>query len=239
MTGRFRHWGEIRVRHPDGVELVSGGHGFAAISRRALLEILTGRAIDLGVDLHFTTEVRSLSQLPDADLVVAADGANSMARGELEGELRPKVTRERNKYIWLGTPKVFDEFNFIFEDTPSGMVWAHIYPYSEEGSTFIVEMRPETWSALGFDKTAEDVFPPGASDEYALERCQDLFRRHLDGHGLVGNNSRWLQFPTVICDRWHHGNVVLMGDAIHTAHFSVGSGTKLAMEDAIALAGVL
>ena len=239
MTERFRHWGEIRVRHPDGAELVSGGHGFAAISRRAMLEILTGRAIDLGVDLQFSTEVRSLSQLPDADLVVAADGANSMVRGELERELRPNVTRERNKYIWLGTPKVFDEFNFIFEDTPSGMVWAHIYPYSGEGSTFIVEMRPETWSALGFDKTEDEVFPPGASDEYALERCQDLFRRHLDRHGLVGNNSRWLQFPTVVCDRWHHGKVVLMGDAIHTAHFSVGSGTKLAMEDAIALAGAL
>ncbi|MDF2730664.1 MAG: salicylyl-CoA 5-hydroxylase, partial [Acidimicrobiia bacterium] len=145
----------------------------------------------------------------------------------------------RNKYIWFGTPKVFDEFNFIFEDTPSGMVWAHIYPYSDEGSTFIVEMRPETWSALGFDKTEYEVFPPGVSDDYALQRSEEIFAPHLDGLGLLGNNSRWLQFPTISCERWHHGNVVLIGDAIHTAHFSVGSGTKLAMEDSIALAGLL
>jgi len=239
MTERFRTWGRIRVRHPDGRDLTSGGHGFASISRRALLEVLTDRARELGVDLHFSTEVAGLETLPDADLVVGADGANSTVRRDLEAVLRPTVTLERNKYVWFGTPKVFDEFNFIFEDTPSGMVWAHIYPYGEEGSTFIVEMRPETWSALGFDKTEEDVLPPGASDSYALDRCQELFARHLDGEGLVGNNSRWLQFPTVTCERWHHDNVVLMGDAIHTAHFSVGSGTKLAMEDAIALAGVL
>jgi anthraniloyl-CoA monooxygenase len=239
MSECFRHWGRIRVRHPDGSDLTSGGHGFASISRRALLEILTHRALELGADLRFSTEVTSLSELQDADVVVGADGANSTVRRELEAVLRPTVTLERNKYIWLGTAKVFDEFNFIFEDTPSGMVWAHIYPYGEEGSTFIVEMRPETWSALGFDKTEKDVLPPGASDDYALDRCQELFARHLEGESLVGNNSRWLQFPTVTCQRWHHDNVVLMGDAVHTAHFSVGSGTKLAMEDAIALAGVL
>jgi anthraniloyl-CoA monooxygenase len=239
MTERFCHWGRIRVRHPDGTDLTSGGHGFASISRRALLEVLTERALELGADIRFSTEVASLSELPDADIVVGADGANSTVRRELEHALLPTVTLERNKYIWLGTPKVFDEFNFIFEDTPSGMVWAHIYPYGDEGSTFIVEMRHETWSALGFDKTENDVMAPGASDEYALDRCHELFARHLDGERLVGNNSRWLQFPTVSCERWHHDNVVLMGDAVHTAHFSVGSGTKLAMEDAIALAGAL
>ncbi|MGH8871479.1 MAG: bifunctional salicylyl-CoA 5-hydroxylase/oxidoreductase [Acidimicrobiia bacterium] len=239
MMDSFRHWGEIKVSHPEGVELMSGGHGFAAVGRRTLLEILTDRAREVGVDLHFSTEVRSMSELPAGDVIVGADGANSMVRRELEEQLTPAVEQARNRYIWFGTPKVFDEFNFVFEDTPSGMVWAHIYPYGEEGSTFIVEMRPETWSALGFDKTEDEVFPPGVSDDYALERCQELFAPHLDDHGLLGNNSRWLQFPTITCERWHHGNVVLMGDAIHTAHFSVGSGTKLAMEDAIALAGLL
>jgi anthraniloyl-CoA monooxygenase len=134
---------------------------------------------------------------------------------------------------------VFDEFNFIFEDTAAGMVWAHTYPYDEEGSTFIVEMAPETWVALGFDRPGEQPAAPGESDEAALARCEKLFERHLDGRGLIGNNSKWLQFPTVTCARWHHDNVVLMGDAIHTAHFSVGSGTKLAMEDAIALSRAL
>ena len=137
---------------------MSGGHGFAAISRRALLETLTERAFELGVDLRFSTEVTSLSDLGPAGVIVGADGANSTVRRELETQLGFSMEHARNKYIWFGTPKVFDEFNFIFEDTPSGMVWAHIYPYGEEGSTFIVEMRPETWSALGFDKTEDEVF---------------------------------------------------------------------------------
>jgi anthraniloyl-CoA monooxygenase len=234
-----RSWGEIRVRHPDGRDLISGGHGFSAISRRTLLEILTDRARTLGVDLRFSAEVRSLSELSWADLIVGADGANSMFRRELGPYVRPSVELARNKYIWFGTPKVFDEFNFIFEDTASGMVWSHIYPYSDEGSTFIVEMTPETWVALGFDVSAAEGLEPGESDDLALRRCEEIFEASLEGAGLLGNNSRWLQFPTVACERWHHGNVVLMGDAIHTAHFSVGSGTKLAMEDAITLAGLL
>ncbi|HEU5113802.1 MAG TPA: FAD-dependent monooxygenase, partial [Acidimicrobiia bacterium] len=239
LVDEFRHWGRIRARHPEGVEIVSGGHGFAAISRRTLLETLTGRALELGVRLRFSSEVTSPSDLGVAGVLVGADGANSTVRRELETDLGFSIEHARNKYVWFGTPKVFDEFNFIFEDTPSGMVWAHIYPYGAEGSTFIVEMRPETWSALGFEKTQDEVFPPGASDDYALQRCEEIFASHLDGLGLLGNNSRWLQFPTIGCERWHHGNVVLMGDAVHTAHFSVGSGTKLAMEDAIALAGQL
>ena len=239
MTQEFRHWGEIKTHHPEGAIVISGGHGFAAISRRALLETLTERARRLEVDLRFSTEVKGLSDVEPVGVIVGADGANSIVRREMEFHLRPSLEAARNKYIWFGTPKVFDEFNFIFEDTPSGMVWAHIYPYSDEGSTFIVEMRPETWSALGFDKTEYEVFPPGVSDDYALQRSEEIFAPHLDGLGLLGNNSRWLQFPTISCERWHHGNVVLIGDAIHTAHFSVGSGTKLAMEDSIALAGPL
>jgi len=239
LTGAFRRWGDIRVHHPEGREFVSGGHGFAAVSRRALLEILTNRALDLDVDLRFSTDVKGLTELSSADLIVGADGANSMVRRELEGHLHPSIDERRNKYIWFGTQKVFDEFNFVFEDTPTGMIWAHVYPFSSEGSTFIVEMPPETWTALGFDRTEQEMFPPGVSDELALDRCQDVFSSHLDGHRLLGNNSRWLRFPTISCERWHHRNVVLIGDAIHTAHFSVGSGTKLAMEDAISLAGLV
>jgi anthraniloyl-CoA monooxygenase len=239
MTRVFRRWGDIKVRRPDGVEIVSGGHGFSAISRRILLQILTERARGLGADLHFSSEVRALAELGWADLIIGADGANSLLRRELAPDLRPSVELARNKYIWFGTPKVFDEFNFIFEDTAVGMVWAHVYPYGSEGSTFIVEMPPETWSSLGFDAHEGEELPPGQSDKHALQRCEEIFAPYLDGAGLLGNNSKWLQFPTVTCERWHQDNVVLVGDAIHTAHFSVGSGTKLAMEDAIALAGLL
>jgi anthraniloyl-CoA monooxygenase len=239
LARSFRHWGEIKVHHPDGRDFRSGGHGFAAVSRRRLLEILTERAVDLGVDIEFSTEVGDFTELPPADLIVGADGANSVVRRHLASHLEPSIDLRRNRYIWFGTPKVFEEFNFIFEDTPAGMVWAHIYPYSDEGSTFIVEMAPETWTGLGLDQSQGEVLAPGSSDLVALARCEELFAAHLDGSGLVGNNSRWLQFPTVSCARWHHENVVLMGDAIHTAHFSVGSGTKLAMEDAITLSSVL
>ena len=218
---------------------MSGGHGFSSVSRKRLLEILTERAGTLGVAVEFGTPVTDLATLGHADLIVGADGANSMVRRELAGEVGPIVDERRNHYIWFGTDRVFSEFNFIFGDTPRGMVWAHVYPYSDEGSTFIVETSPETWTALGFDATSGDSLPPGSSDQVALDRCTELFAAHLDGHRLVGNNSRWLRFPTVTCARWHHENVVLIGDAAHTAHFSVGSGTKLAMEDAIALSGAL
>jgi anthraniloyl-CoA monooxygenase len=238
LESEFVRWGDIEVRHMSGRRIVSGGHGFSAISRQTLLEILSDRATGLGAEVHFETEVTSLAGL-DADLIVGADGANSMVRRELEEELVPTVEPRVNRYAWFGTEKVFDRFHFIFLDTPAGMVWAHIYPYSGQGSTFIVEMAPETWRGLGLDATEGEVFPPGVSDRLALGRSEELFAEHLDGHRLIGNNSKWLRFPTIKCGRWSHGNVVLLGDAVHTAHFSVGSGTKLAMEDAITLAGQL
>jgi anthraniloyl-CoA monooxygenase len=239
LTKTFKEWGDIEVRHFSGETFVSGGHGFAAASRRDLLGLLSRRATDLGAELRYSTDVLGLAALHEADLIVGADGANSMVRTELAARLRPSIDVRVNKYIWFGTPMIFDRFHFIFIETPVGLVWSHIYPYSDQGSTFIVEMAPETWRGLGFDKTAHEVFAPGVSDDFALEKCEDLFRDHLEGHGLVGNNSKWLQFPTVTCERWHDGNVVLVGDAAHTAHFSVGSGTKLAMEDAIALSSLV
>jgi len=239
LTAGFVHWGDIEVRHFSGRRLISGGHGFAAASRGRLLELLSARAMDLGARVEYHSDVNDLADLREADVIVGADGANSMVRRRLEEHLHPTVDLRANKYAWFGTEKVFAEFNFIFVDTPHGMIWAHIYPYSDRGSTFIIEMAPETWRGLGLDRTEDEVYPPGVSDELALKTCQELFREHLDGHDLVGNNSRWLQFPTITCRTWHHENVVLMGDAIHTAHFSVGSGTKLAMEDAIALAALL
>ncbi|HUG32754.1 MAG TPA: bifunctional salicylyl-CoA 5-hydroxylase/oxidoreductase [Acidimicrobiia bacterium] len=239
LTKAFREWGDIEVRHFSGERFVSGGHGFAAVSRKELLGLLSRRADELGADLQFSSDILDLGKLGEADLIVGADGANSTIRTALADRLRPSVDWRVNKYIWFGTEKVFDRFHFIFVDTPAGLVWAHIYPYSNEGSTFIVEMAPSTWRSLGFDRTEGEAFAPGTSDEPARTGCEMLFADHLDGYGLIGNNSKWLQFPTITCEQWHAGNVVLMGDAIHTAHFSVGSGTKLAMEDAIALSGLL
>ena len=240
LTESFIHWGDIEIRHFSSPEpIISGGHGFAAASRRRLLEILSDRALEVGADLRFHTEISSLEDVPEADLIVGADGANSMVRRELADHLKPTVQPRVNKYAWFGTPKVFDKFHFIFEDTEHGMVWAHIYPYDETGSTFIVEMAPETWRGLGLDATENEVFPPGVNDELAMRVSEELFAEHLDGMGLVGNNSKWLQFPAISCESWSHENVVLLGDAIHTAHFSIGSGTKLAMEDSIALAEFL
>jgi len=239
LTNAFKQWGDIEVRHFSGYKALSGGHGFAAASRRDLLEILTARAKEVGADLHFSTNIGSLDEVPPADVIVGADGKNSIIREAISEHVRPSFDERINKYIWFGTPKVYNRFHFIFEDTPHGLVWAHIYPYSDEGSTFIVEMAPDTWRGLGLDRSEETLFAPGDNDQLALDFCSELFAEHLDGHPLVGNNSRWLTFPTITCEKWHHENVVLMGDAIHTAHFSIGSGTKLAMEDAITLAETL
>ncbi|HEU4894640.1 MAG TPA: bifunctional salicylyl-CoA 5-hydroxylase/oxidoreductase [Acidimicrobiia bacterium] len=234
----FREWGDIEVRHFNDDRFVSGGHGFAAVSRRELLALLSRRAEALGADLRYGTEVDGL-EVVGADVIVGADGANSTIRSALAHRFQPTVDVRQNKYIWFGTDKVFDRFHFIFVDTPAGLVWAHIYPFSDEGSTFIVEMAPSTWQGLGLDATRGAQLAPGVSDTHALAWAQEVFVGHLDGHTLVGNNSKWLQFPTITCERWHDGNVVLIGDAAHTAHFSVGSGTKLAMEDSIALAELL
>ncbi len=222
--------------------ITSGGHGFAAMSRRRLLEILQQRCAELGVRVLFQTPAPDAVKLAaNYDLVVAADGANSGIRTARAGRSGPDLDRRRCRYMWLGTDLVFDAFKFYVEQTPHGVMQVHGYPYDASGSTFIVEMNETVWRGAGFGELAAAAgeLAPGQSDERSIARVAGLFGGVLDGHRLLANNSRWLSFATLRCGSWHDGNVVLLGDAAHTAHFSIGSGTKLAMEDALALAACL
>jgi len=227
ITDTFARWDRVDIRYRGRV-LRSQGHSFSAIARKRLLEILQRRCFSLGVDLTFGVEV---DEEPDgADLVVAADGVNSLFRGAHERELGTSVEPEGCKYVWFGTDLVFDAFTFIFRDTEHGLFQVHAYPFDERTSTFIVECPEPTWRRAGLD---------GLGEEESLAFCEQLFARDLQGHELLSNRSLWLDFPKVVNKVWHHGRTVLLGDAAHTAHFSIGSGTKLAMEDAIALRNAL
>jgi 2-polyprenyl-6-methoxyphenol hydroxylase-like FAD-dependent oxidoreductase len=206
------------------------GRGYG-IGRRHLLEILSARARGLGVGVQFQQEVEDLSELADADLIVASDGAGSRVRELQRDRFGTSVTVGRNKYIWLGTSRAFDTFTFGFVETEAGWIWCHAYGFDRETSTFIVECSPETWTGLGFDRLG---------DGETLELLERRFASHLNGHPLRANGPvRWLNFRTLTNERWHHGNLVVMGDAAHTTHFTIGSGTKLALEDALALAAEL
>jgi anthraniloyl-CoA monooxygenase len=239
MQGEFARWDDIDV-HFRGQVITSGGHGFAAMSRRRLLEILQGRCGELGVTIHFRTEAPSADELSAThDLVVAGDGLNSVTRAKYADAFRPSLEVRRCKYMWLGTDKVFDAFKFHIAETPYGVMQIHGYPYDATGSTFIVEMHDEVWRRAGFDRRDARDLAPGESDEESIARIRELFADVLDGHAVHANNSKWISFTTVRNESWVHGNVVLLGDAAHTAHFSIGSGTKLAMEDALALAACL
>jgi anthraniloyl-CoA monooxygenase len=239
MASRFARWTDIDI-HCRGECHTIGGQGFAAMGRKDLLHLLQERCRELGVQLLFGTLAPDIEQLRAThDLVVGADGVNSQTRAAYADVFRPSLDRRRNKYMWLGTDKVFEAFQFVIKQTPWGTMQVHGYPYSHQGSTFIVEMHEDVWRAAGFDATADAPLPAGTSDEYAVARLRELFADELDGHELYANNSKWLNFTTVRNQRWHDGNLVLLGDAAHTAHFSIGSGTKLAMEDALALAACL
>src|SRR3954471_2911182 len=226
ITRRFARWAEIDV-HYRGEVLTSGGHGFSALARVDLLGILQRRAAGLDVDLRFRTEVDGAGLEDEFDLVVAADGVNSTLRRRHADAFGPALDRRRAKYVWFGTDLVLDAFTFFIKETEHGVLQVHGYPYSDTMSTFIVETTPKAWRGLGLDRMSE---------EESLACCEELFSDLLDGHRLVANRSLWIDFVTVRNASWRHGNVVLLGDAAHTAHFSIGSGTKLAMEDAIALA---
>jgi anthraniloyl-CoA monooxygenase len=239
MESRFARWTDIDV-DVDGQSFTVGGQGFAAMSRKELLQILQRRVADLGVSVRYRTAAPDVAELRAThDLVIAADGLNSAVRTRYAGAFRPDLDRRKNVYIWFGTDRVFEAFQFFVKQTEWGTMQIHGYPYSDKGSTFIVEMHEDVWRRAGLDRTEHDVFPPGESDEYAVERLQQIFARELDGGKVLTNNSKWIRFQTVRNERWYDGNVVLVGDAAHTAHFSIGSGTKLAMEDALALAACL
>ncbi len=236
IADEFAHWDDIDV-HIRGETIASSGHGFIGIGRKRLLEILQGRARELGVTLHFEAECDpSQSKWKAYDLVIAADGANSRFRDAHSDAFQVDIDVRANKFVWLGTSKVFDAFTFAFEKTEHGWVWAHAYRFAPDCSTFIVECSEETWRSFGFDRMSQDE---------SIAACERLFAKYLDGHSLQSNASHligsaaWLNFRRIKCDNWAVGNVILLGDAAHTAHFSVGSGTKLALEDAIKLAEVL
>jgi anthraniloyl-CoA monooxygenase len=223
ITDTFARWPAIDI-HYRGRLMRSRGHAFSAIPRQLLLQILQRRARELGVELLFEAEV---SDIPDADLVVGADGVNSLVRKTYAQDFGERVAPQGCKYVWFGTDLVLDAFTFIFKETEAGLVQVHAYPFDEHTSTWIVESPEHTWHALGFDQMDEAE---------SLRACEALFAQELQGHRLMTNRSLWTNFLLVRNESWHRENVVLVGDAAHTAHFSIGSGTKLAMEDAIALA---
>ena len=236
ITGEFAHWDDIDVHYRRQC-ITSGGHGFIGIGRKRLLQILQDRARELGVVLHFEAECDPAdARWRGYDLVIASDGINSRFRDASPEAFGVDVDVRANKFVWLGTSKVFDAFTFAFEETEHGWVWAHAYRFAPDCSTFIVECSEETWRRFGFDRMDQPE---------TIEACERLFARYLDGHSLQSNAAHlpgpavWLNFRRIKCERWSSGNVILLGDAAHTAHFSIGSGTKLALEDAIKLADVL
>ena len=234
IVASFHHWDDIDVFF-KGTRITSSGHGFSGIARKKLLNILQTRAAELGVEQLFQTEVTDDAPFADADLIVASDGVNSIVRRKYAEHFKPDIDVRKCRYIWLGSHRKLDAFTFAFEDTPWGWFQLHAYRFDRDTSTFIVETREETWRAAGLDKADQDG---------SIAFCEKLFGNYLDGQRLMSNarhlrGSAWLNFHRVLCEEWHHRNVVLIGDAAHTAHFSIGSGTKLAMEDAIALSRTL
>jgi anthraniloyl-CoA monooxygenase len=236
ITGNFARWADIDI-HYKGQALRSGGHGFSAISRKQLLGILQERASDLGTDIHFLTEAPPVDELSAGyDLVIAADGVNSLIRSQRADAFQPSLDPRHSKFMWLGTDLVFEAFTFHIVENEHGVFQIHTYPYDDTMSTFIVETDEATWRRAGLDHSEQLTLHPGQSDERSIAYCERAFAHILGDHRLLANNSKWLNFNTVRNAHWHDGNVVLLGDAAHTAHWSIGSGTKLAMEDAIALA---
>jgi anthraniloyl-CoA monooxygenase len=230
----FHHWDDIDVFFKD-TKITSSGHGFCGIARKKLLNILQTRAAELGVKQAFQTEVVDDAPFADADLIVASDGVNSVMRRKYAEHFKPDIDVRKCRYIWLGSHQKLEAFTFAFESTPWGWFQLHAYRFDRDTSTFIIETREETWLAAGLEQ---------ADPDGSIAFCESVFGKYLDGHHLLSNarhlrGSAWLNFNRVLCEAWHHRNIVLIGDAAHTAHFSIGSGTKLAMEDAIALSRTL
>lgn len=229
VTARMETWSDITLVH-RGESVALDGVGFSAIGRLDLILLLTERARAAGVELSFSTTVQSVSELDGYDLIVAADGVNSLVRRAFEGDFQTSLTYLDEKFVWFGTTKRFETLTQTFVQTEFGAFNAHHYRYSPTMSTFIVECDRESWLKAGFDRL-------GPEDSKA--RCEAIFAETLDGHGLVANKSTWRNFPWIWNGRWSHRNMVLIGDALHTAHYSIGSGTRLALEDVLALVKAL
>jgi anthraniloyl-CoA monooxygenase len=223
------HWDDIAVYY-GGEVLRSTGHGFSGMSRHTLLRVLQDQARDAGVTLEFEREMNALDDFEGADLIVGADGVNSTVRRLLGSQVQVSTDTRPNRFVWLGTDKPFPEFTFYFRTDAHGLWRVHAYQYAPDRSTFIVECRDETWRAAGLDR---------ADEAATVAFLEALFEQELAGHRLIANKSVWRQFPTIRVEPWFAGHVVLLGDAAHTAHFSVGSGTRMAMEDAVALRNAL
>jgi len=233
LPAHFAYWDDIAVVH-DGHRTLSTGHGFCGIGRMQMLLDLQARALELGVKIEFETDVQDTREYMNThDLVVASDGIHSRTRSEFEEYFRPDIDVRKCHFVWLGTHQKFEDvFTFIFENTQHGWIWAHAYQFDNDTATFIVECGPEVFEAFGFGEMDQDE---------CVSVCEEIFKDHLGGHSLMTNSrhirgSAWMNFPRVLCEKWHHENVVLLGDSSATAHFSIGSGSKLGMESAIALA---
>jgi len=222
---RFAYWGDVDVVY-KGEVLRSGGNGFCGCSRVALLNILQDRGRELGVQMRFQREVEGLEELGDSDLIVVADGINSRIREKYKEHFQPSLDLRPNKFTWLGSTRPLDAFKYFFRETPQGVLLAHCYQYEADRSTWVIEMDERTWRNFGFD---------GMGEQEMIPTLEKVFSQELDGHPLIANRSLWRNFPNITNKTWVRGNAVLVGDAKATAHFSIGSGTKLAMEDAIAL----
>jgi anthraniloyl-CoA monooxygenase len=226
ITRNFAAWDNVDVVH-RGEKISIHGNSFTGIARLRLLKILQHRCEQLGVGLRFRTEVKDFEALKvESDLVVAADGVNSLVRQEFSDAFRPDLSVRPNKYIWYGTNHLFHGLTLTFQETAAGVFAAHSYKFDETTSTFIVECDPQTWRKSHFEEKSE---------EETRAYLAEVFATDLNGQPLLSNNSKWINFLLVKNERWSFDNVVLLGDAMHTAHFSIGSGTKLAMEDAIVL----
>ena len=226
LTPELESWSGIAIHH-RGERVLLDGIGFSAIGRLHLLQLLQKQVRDEGIAVSFNRPVTDLAEFADADIIVGADGVSSLVRRSDEASFGATLSYLTNRFSWFGTTKVFDTLSQTFLETPNGPITAHHYRYSKTMSTFLVECSEKTFFASGFDRMSEDE---------TAAALQHIFAGTLAGHGLISNRSIWRQFPIIHNERWSAGNKVILGDALHTAHFSIGSGTRLAMEDAIALA---